>query len=199
MIEHHDIILPESLSPFLSCSYGYDSTIVSSASGRDFVRNNCDFPKRFFKISNARVNSKQMDEIVAFFTSRKGALYSFRLKDHSDFSVSEQFIGISNGEAQRFKLFKSYNDMIMPSIRYISLPIIETIKLRSEYGKIRYEYDAWKGEIILLDILEPGQNIYISFEFDIKARFITDKIEYSLCADGSIALKEINIKEVIDA
>ncbi len=199
MKEHHEIRLPEFLSPFLSCSYGYDSTIITSISGRDSVRNNSSVPQRFYKISNARINSLQMEELVAFFTCRKGPLHSFRLKDYTDFFVADQFIFGYENQAEKFQLFKSYNDLINPYVRPIALPLIETVKLRSETREIPWSYDIETKEIILRDNLEMEQNLFASFEFDTKVRFITDKIEYSYCPDGSIALKEINIKEVFDA
>ena len=63
---------------------------------------------------------------------------------------------------------------------------------------VRYIFDETIGEVELLDHLEIGENLTASFEFDVRVRFLTNKIEYSHCNDGSVLLSNIIIKEVVD-
>lgn len=198
MRNHHHIRMPEFVSSFLLCSYSYESNLVTSAAGRDFVKNNCDFPRRLYQIAGARISQKQFNEFTTFYNARKGSLYSFRLRDYSDYSVAEQRVFTYEPDIKKFKLFKLYDDSINPYIRYISLIIPDSLNLTANGEVVRYIFDETIGEVELLDHLEIGENLTASFEFDVRVRFLTNKIEYSHCNDGSVLLSNIIIKEVVD-
>ncbi len=58
-------------------------------------------------------------------------------------------------------------------------------------------FDFIGERVVLRSALAPAEQLIINFEFDVKVRFISSKIEYSYCNDGSILLNDIIMREII--
>jgi uncharacterized protein (TIGR02217 family) len=198
MRNHHDVRLPFFLYPFLLSSFSFESHLITSYSCRDFIKNNRDFPVHTYKITAARINTSQFEEFYAFFNARCGSLYSFCLKDFGDYAVVDQLLAQGAAEGVKFKLFKKYEDSKNPSYRHLSLIIPESIKLKKNYADIEFRYLRDSYEVEIAEALRADDRLQVSFKFDVKVRFITNKIEYTYCSDGSILLNDIIIREVID-
>lgn len=197
MNNHHNVKLPLFLHNFLLASFTFESNIATSYSGRDYVKNNSNHPIHSFVIKEAKLSSAQFEEFYAFFNARKGSLYSFALKDYGDFKVIDQILSTEIG-TKKFKLFKTYSDDEASHIRDISLVLPDTIYLKKNGEDCDFEFLSETSEIEIEQALEEGDVLSVSFEFDIRVRFITNKIEYSYCSDGSIQLCDIILREVLD-
>ena len=88
---------------------------------------------------NAGYGVKSLDDlhaVIAFFEERRGKLYGFRWKDHTDFksgvplgavTAFDQAIGVGNGTAASFQLKKTYGSAHAPWVREVTKPVAGTV------------------------------------------------------------------------
>lgn len=192
---HHDIRLPDFFMGFIYSSFSFEPIISTSYSARDFAKNGSDIPVHSYRISSARINKHQFEEFYSFYNSRKGVIDSFRLKDMKDYIACNEILEASDEAITEFKLFKTYVDREVVYRRNIDLPVIEKISLKRSGEDVAFDFIGER--VVLRSALAPAEQLIINFEFDVKVRFISSKIEYSYCNDGSILLNDIIMREII--
>jgi len=195
-VSHHNIRLPDFFIGFIYSSFSFESIISTSYSGREFIKNGREAPFHHYKIVSARINNQQFEEFYSFYNGMRGPLHSFRLKDMNDYRARDEILVADEDSISKFKLFKTYNDRGFIFHRNIDLPILDTISIIKN-GEVE-DFIFEEGEVMLKRSLEPREDLVINFEFDVKVRFVTNKIEYSYCEDGSILLNDIIMKEICD-
>lgn len=163
---------------------------------------------------NAGYGIKFLDElhaVIAFFEERRGRLYGFRWRDHTDFkscapegtpSVLDQPIGTGNGATAVFQLQKTYGTMHAPWSRTIDKPVNGSVTVAVN-GSVQaagtaFALDAATGRITFLPGHLPaaGAAVTAGFLFDVPARFDTDKLEITLSGFRHGAIPNIPIVEV---
>lgn len=163
---------------------------------------------------NAGYGIKTLDElhaVIAFFEERRGRLHGFRWRDHADWkscpplatpSPLDQVIGSGDGTQSLFPLTKSYGSAFAPWSREIKKPVTGTISVAVDgitaAEGVDYTADATAGTILFLPGHVPGAGQIVSagFEFDVPARFDTDRIETSLTGFRHGAMPNIPIIEI---
>jgi uncharacterized protein (TIGR02217 family) len=163
---------------------------------------------------NAGYGLRSVDDlhaVIAFFEERRGKLYGFRWKDHSDWkscapeqipTVLDQEIGTGNGTQAAFQLVKRYGDAHAPWERRIRKPVAGAV-LVAVAGIVQsagshFIADPVTGIVTFLagHIPPGGAVVTAGFEFDVPVRFDTDKLEIDLRGFRHGAIPSIPIVEV---
>ena len=161
---------------------------------------------------NAGYGVKSLDdlhEVIAFFEERRGRLYGFRWRDHSDWkscapqqppSPTDQLIGTGDGETSVFNLRKTYGSLHAPFHRVITKPVAGSVMVAVD-GMAHSEFvtaDPATGKVTFDGGHIPGMGVEITagFAFDVPVRFDTDKLEINLQGFQHGAIPRIPIVEV---
>ena len=163
---------------------------------------------------NAGYGVKSLDDlhaVIAFFEERRGKLYGFRWKDHTDFRSGvplgsvmaiDQPIGVGNGTAASFQLKKTYGSAHAPWVREVTKPVVGTVLVAVD-GVVKslgthFSVNAATGIVTFVpaEIPAAGLSVTAGFEFDVPVRFDTDSLEISLSGFRSGAIPHIPVIEV---
>jgi uncharacterized protein (TIGR02217 family) len=163
---------------------------------------------------NAGYGIKSLDDlhaVIAFFEERRGKLYGFRWKDHADFkscppqsaiAATDQQLGFGTGAQASFQLVKRYGADFAPWDRTIVKPVAGTVLVAVDGVALalatHFTVNFATGIITFLagHIPASGSVVTAGFEFDVPARFDTDKLELDLRGFQHGAIPSIPIVEV---
>ncbi|MDX2155145.1 MAG: DUF2460 domain-containing protein [Hyphomicrobiaceae bacterium] len=163
---------------------------------------------------NAGYGIRTLDDLhaaIAFFEERRGRLYGFRWKDHTDWKscapeetpgALDQAIGTGDGSKTTFQLVKRYGGLHAPYDRPISKPVIGTVQIAVDGAigteGVAFDVDHTSGVVTFRAGHEPpvGAVVTAGFEHDVPVRFDTDKLEISLSGFRHGAIPSIPIVEV---
>lgn len=163
---------------------------------------------------NAGYGVRSLDDlhaVIAFFEERRGRLYGFRWRDHSDWkscppeqtpTATDQLIGTGDGTTTTFQLRKTYGGVHAPWSRDIKKPVEGSILVAVDgilqTGGIAFTTDAASGTITFIPphVPNPGAQITAGFAFDVPVRFDTDRLEVNLHGFRHGAIPNIPIVEI---
>jgi len=163
---------------------------------------------------NAGYGVRSLDDlhaIIAFFEERRGRLYGFRWKDHTDFkscalntaiTAQDQQIGIGDGGQASFQLIKRYGSGFAPWDRTIRKPVAGSVRIAVDGIEMaegtQFSVDTQTGIATFLPghIPAEGAAITAGFAFDVPARFDTDKLEIDLRGFQHGAIPNIPVVEI---
>jgi len=181
--------------------------VVMTASGREERNARWANSRRKY---NAGFGMKSLDDIhnvVAFFEERRGRLYAFRFKDHTDYkscapsqntSAIDQVIATGDATTSAFQLVKKYGSA-RSYLRTILAPVAGTILVSvNGVATTQFTADVTTGLITFNsgNIPPGGAVIAAGFEFDVPVRFDTDHIKINLAHFASGEIPEIPLIEV---
>lgn len=153
----------------------------------------------------------QVHEVIAFFEERRGRLYGFRWKDHSDWRSSppeqaptalDQLLGSGDGVTTTFQLRKRYGSDFAPWWRRITKPVTEGVTVAVAgvacTDGVDFVVDPSSGVVAFLPghIPADGAAVTAGFTFDVPVRFDTDKLEISLSGFRHGAVPSIPLVEI---
>ena len=181
--------------------------VVMTASGREERNARWANSRRKY---NAGYGVKSLDDIhavVAFFEERRGRLYAFRFKDHTDWksckpsqtpSATDQVIGTGDGVTTTFQLVKNYGTA-RPWPRPVTAPVAGTV-LASVNGvaTTQFTVDVTTGLLAFNagNIPPIAAVVAAGFEFDVPVRFDTDEIKINLAHFAAGDIPAIPLIEV---
>lgn len=134
-------------------------------------------------------------EIIAFFEERRGMLHGFRWKDWADYKScppqqtpanDDQLIGTGDGTEDTYQLVKTYGATYLPYTRNINKPVTGTVLIAvngvAQTLDTHYTLDTTTGVITFTmgNIPANGHEVTAGYEFDVPARFDTDRLELDL-------------------
>jgi uncharacterized protein (TIGR02217 family) len=181
--------------------------VVMTASGREERNARWANSRRKY---NAGFGVKSLDDIhnvVAFFEERRGRLYAFRFKDHTDFkscapsrnvAATDQVIGTGDGATATFQLVKKYG-ATRSYFRTIVAPVLGSILVSvNGVATTQFSADLATGLITFNvgNVPASGAVIAAGFEFDVPVRFDSDAIKINLAHFASGEIPEIPLIEV---
>jgi uncharacterized protein (TIGR02217 family) len=150
------------------------------------------------RVYNAGYGMKSLNdlhEVVAFFEETRGMLYGFRWKDFVDFkscppengiTAFDQSIGVGDGTINTFQIRKKYGTGSTPWYRKITHPVVGTVRasvngaLKTEGTHYAVSHNTGVLTFLVGHIPTNGQIITVGFEFDVPARFDTDRLEINV-------------------
>lgn len=163
---------------------------------------------------NAGYGIKSLDQlyaVISFFEERRGRLFGFRWRDHSDYTSTspqalptptDQWIGDGDGAQDTFQLIKTYGSNSNPWQRTINKPVEGSVQI-SVAGVVQAEgtqftVDSATGLVTFQSGHVPaaGAELRAGFHFDVPVRFDTDRLETNLSGFQHGAIPQIPIVEV---
>lgn len=145
---------------------------------------------------DAGLGLRSLDDVstmVAFFEARQGQLYGFRWKDWSDFkscmssatpTAFDQKLGMGDEVTSVIPLIKDYLSGGVCYSRPIAKPVAGTVRVAVGGDELQegvhYQVDTVGGNVVFTDPPAMGAEIRAGFEYDIPARFDTDRIQTSV-------------------
>jgi uncharacterized protein (TIGR02217 family) len=133
----HEIQFPTDISNGASGGPGFNTTVLTLASG--FERRNVNWSKARAKydVSHGVKTQQQMNALISFLMARNGKAYGFRYKDWADFKLPNYIdtpgdldalptlfttVGVIGGGHSTFQLVKVYGDTSNTYTRTINKP-----------------------------------------------------------------------------
>lgn len=144
------------------------------------------------------MSQSYLDAVIEFFYAHRGQAVGFRFKDWTDYSVTNQTVGVGDGVLTDFQAVKVYNEA--GNITY-TRPLTKLVT-----GTVKVYLDAVETVLFTVDVntgiitmtSPPGGGVVVSIdcEFDVPVRFAVDKLDITaLTADaghiGSIPIIEV--------
>jgi uncharacterized protein (TIGR02217 family) len=162
---------------------------------------------------NAGYGVKSLDDlhaVIAFFEERRGRLHGFRWKDFADCrsclpsaspAALDQPLGEGDGATASFQLVKTYGSAFAPYVRTIRKPVAGTVRVAVagvEKAPGTFTVDHMTGVVTFEIGHVPGigQAVAAGFEFDVPARFDSDRLEISLDGFRHGAVPSIPVVEI---
>ncbi len=205
----HDIRFPANLSFGSVGGPERRTEIVELANGFE-ERNTpwADSRRRY----DAGVGLRSLDDVealIAFFEARQGQLHAFRWKDWSDYksclpsrsvSFDDQMLGTGDGQRTTFQLTKRYASGPTQYLRPILKPVRGTVRVavaQAELAEtIHYTVDYDTGKLNFADPPVHGALVQAGFEFDVPARFDTDRVMVSVASFQAGDMPQVPVVEV---
>lgn len=93
----HEVLFPEDISYGSSGGPGFNTTVIELSSGAEQRNINWSELRAKYDCSHGIKTREQMEDLLDFFTARRGKAYGFRFKDWMDYQIVDQLIGIGTG------------------------------------------------------------------------------------------------------
>jgi uncharacterized protein (TIGR02217 family) len=193
----HDIRFPTDISFGSSGGPEYSTDVVITEGGFEQRNQNWAEARGRYNVAHGVKTDAQLSELIAFFRTRKGKANAFRFKDWSDYKAIGQVIGTGNGSNKNFQLVKNYISGSTTETRTITKPVSGTVSVfvngvLQASPSINYS----TGLVTLVSAPANGATVAADFEFDVPARFDTDRLSSSIDNYGIHSWQEIPILEV---
>lgn len=177
----------------------YSTDVVIMQSGYEQRNSNWSQARVRYNVAYGIKTQTQLDTLIAFFRARKGRADGFRFKDWTDYKVTGQLIGTGNGSLTSFQLVKTYASGAISETRIINKPVSGTLKIY--LGGVLQSGSAYSVNTttgVITFTTAPGSSVAVTadFEFDIPARFDTDRLSATLESYGANSVDEIPVVEI---
>lgn len=211
MDSFHDVRFPVAVSFGATGGPERRVEIVSLTSGRE--KRNLRFARsrRHFDAGTGLRSLDDLHEIVAFFEARRGSYHGFRFRDPFDMkscvpgrtpSPLDQMLGAGDGDTTVFQLLKRYGEGDDAYGRIITKPLAGSVRVAvSGTEKVtgdHFSVDHVAGLVTFAPdaVPAPGEAVTAGFEFDVPARFDTERITISLSGFKAGQIPSIPIVEI---
>ncbi len=205
----HEIRFPANLSFGSVGGPERRTEIVALTNGHEERRSPWAHSRRRY---DAGMGLRSLDDVaalIAFFEARAGQLHGFRWKDWADYKSSapsrpaafrDQILGRGDGVNKVFALRKAYQSGPARYWRPIAKPVTGTVL--AGIGDVElldtldFNVDTALGQIVFNVPPEVGAEVTAGFEFDVPARFDTDRIAVSVASFQAGDLPQVPVIEV---
>jgi uncharacterized protein (TIGR02217 family) len=185
--------------------------IVSLTSGREKRNLRFATSRRHFDAGTGVRSLADLYEIIAFFEARRGSFHGFRFRDPFDMKScrpdevagpGDQRLGTGDGTNSEFQLVKWYGDGDDAYAREIRKPVAGTVRVavagveKSLATDFDVELETGVVRFALSAVPSAGQSVTAGYEFDVPARFDTERIAISLSAFKAGQIPTIPIVEI---
>ena len=183
--------------------------IVTLANGFEERNTPWEHSRRRYDAGFGLRSLEDVDALLAFFEARRGQLHAFRWKDWSDYkscganhqtSVLDQQLGYGDGVATEFQMIKTYRSGTEIYVRPIRKPVFGTVHIAIA-GDVKVEGTEFSVDVatgMISFAVAPDINALITagYEFDVPARFDTDRVQTSIASFRAGEMPNVPIVEV---
>lgn len=193
-----EVQFPTDISYGSSGGPEYATDVVIAASGYEQRNVNWAEARARYNVAHGVKTKAQLDALIAFFRARKGRAHGFRFKDWTDYQATTETLGIGDGVRTQFQLIKTYVSGAVTETRTIKKPVGGTVQVykNAVLQSSGVMVDTSIGVVTFSVAPAAAQTITASFQFDVPARFDTDKLSASLDTYGIHSWLDIPIVEV---
>lgn len=168
----------------------FSTTVVTMATGFEQRNQNWERSRGRWRVGHQLKFNTELEDLIAFFRSRRGRARGFRFKDWADYTATLSPIGTGDGVEDTFQLVKVYEDdlSINTYTRVITKPVSGTVRIFVDAVEQTegsdFTVDTTTGIVTFTPSAIPGGGTTISatFEFDTPARFDQDEMNINLVA-----------------
>jgi uncharacterized protein (TIGR02217 family) len=206
----HEVRFPPGISQGATGGPERRTEIVTLGSGFEERNSRWADSRRFYNAGYGVRSIDDLHEVIAFFEERRGRLHGFRWKDWADYkscapgrnpSPFDQLLGTGDGVDATWQLVKVYGADYAPWTRTIAKPVPGSVRVAVngvEKAPGTFTVNAATG-VITFDpahIPASGHEIRAGFEFDVPARFDSDRLDLNLNSFRAGAIPSIPIVEI---
>jgi uncharacterized protein (TIGR02217 family) len=203
-----NIRLPTAISRGATGGPERRTDVVTTASGREERNSRWSQSRRRYNIGFGVKSVQQLQDVISFFEGRRGKLYAFRFKDHTDFKSSaanaapqatDQVLATGTGTQSAFQLVKHYGAPLRNYSRNIAAPVAGSVVVAvNGVATTMFSLNANTGVVTFNagNIPVSGAVVTAGFEFDVPVRFDTDEITVNLSHFEAGEIPEIPLIEV---
>lgn len=201
----HDVQFPPVIARGASQGPSFSTQIVTTSGGGERRNVNWSQARRRYNVGTGLRTRADAAVLLAFFHARQGRAFGFRFKDFSDFELSRQNIGTTNGSLATFQIFKRYTSGGINHDRTITRPVSGTVRCWQNgtertlgAGATQFQVNLTTGVITLGSTLAAttGQAVEVQCEFDVPCRFDTDDMAVAMTTFFNQEWADISIVEV---
>ncbi|MDY6960307.1 MAG: DUF2460 domain-containing protein [Pseudomonadota bacterium] len=207
----HEVRFPTAISRGASGGPERRTEIVTLGSGYEERNQRWADSRRRYDAGWGVKTLDQLHAVVGFFEERRGMLHGFRWKDHADFkscqplgvpTMLDQALGTGDGVDATFQLVKRYGGSFAPWSRTIAKPVQGSVRVavagsaRTEGTHFTVDYATGVITFTGGNIPTLGQAVTAGFEFDVPARFDTDRLVVNLDQFQAGSIPNIPILEI---
>lgn len=209
---YHDVMFPEEISYGSKGGPQFRTTIITLASGLERRNQEWKRVRAEYDVSHGIKDPEELEALREFFYARRGRLHSFRFKDHGDFEIFNQAIGVGDGVKTAFQIIKSYEPGPYQYDRVITKPERDSIfpitvggvpyqETTNNGVANRYTVDYATGIVTFKNAPGNGLSIILPYaRFSVHARFDVDTFDpehefWQYQSWESIPIVEIKDKE----
>ena len=196
----HEVQFPPDIAYGAVGGPEYRTTVVVTASGREQRNSAWAQARGRWNVASGLKRREQVAALIAFFRARKGRAHGFRFKDWTDHQAIGQALGTGDGTTTSFQLVKRYPSGSEVESRTITKPVAGTVKLYLDAVQATsgWSVDTATGLVTFATAPAAGVLLTADFEFDLPARFDTDRMEitietFELGRWGQIPVDELRI------
>lgn len=205
----HDVRLPEDVERGATGGPRFKTTILVLSSGVE--KRNIDWSKTraFYDVGYGIQSKEDFEDVIAFFYARQGRAHSFRFKDWSDYEITAQSLGSTDGSTTDFQIYKRYTSGATTYDRTITRPVgsgwvvsvdgtSRTVVYTGSPTASQVKIDPLTGIMTLGSTLAAlaAAPIIITGEFDVPVRFDTDELDVDLEVFNAGAVPNLPVIEV---
>ena len=196
MNNFHDVVLPSFISQYLIGNVCFQTRVVRNLVGAEQRRMATTYGRTCYIATDCRLNNERYEVLNSFFRARQGRLYSFRLRDFTDYKLNN-IIAIGDGVRCSFSIKKQYDDGLLSSQLRSIYPIAEAMQV-TVGGEETHDYCLDKDGCSIRFSGSPPEGVEIAVicEFDVIVRFKNDELSYVYAEDGSFVLNKLELMEV---
>lgn len=152
-----------------------------------------------------RNNDQGVTDVIAFFYARQGRARGFRFKDWTDYQLSRQVIGLTDGATATFQAYKRYSSQATVFDRQLTKIVsdsdslwVNNVAITKGTSNAQYQLNNDTGVVTLGATLaaQSSTNIELQCEFDVPVRFDTDKLNLIAETGYAASMPQIPIIEI---
>jgi uncharacterized protein (TIGR02217 family) len=189
----HEIRFPAAISRAATGGPERRTQVVTLGSGHEERNQQWADSRRRYDAGYGIKTADELHAVLAFFEERRGRAYGFRWKDWSDYkscppleatAPTDQPIGTGDGATTGYQLIKAYGDTYLPWSRTITKPVSGTVRIAVDAVEqtegADFAVDATTGLVTFSSAPGNGLAVTAGYEFDVPARFDTDRLNVDL-------------------
>lgn len=191
----HDIRLPDEIEQGATGGPTFHTTILDLVNGAEVRNADWSEARHEWELAYGIQTKEDYEVVRAFFFARRGMTHTFRFKDWSDYSMTDEVQGIGNGLNRDFQLVVTYEgDGPAPYIRRITRPV-GSVVFKVD-GIITGKVDNGLGAYTLSVAPADGAVVTATCEFDMHVRFNIDKFGLQLDQENAGTIGSLPVIEV---
>lgn len=205
----HEIRFPANLSFGALGGPERRTDIVTLANGHEERNTPWEHSRRRYDAGMGLRSLDDLEALIAFFEARRGPLHAFRWKDWADWksgrpsqatTALDQRIGVGDAVATAFQLQKRYLSGTADYVRPIRKPVPGTVTVAladvPQVEGVDFTVETTTGVISFTSPPDIGVIVTAGFEFDVPARFDTDRIAVSVASFQAGEVPDVPVIEV---
>ena len=205
----HEVRFPASLSFGSLGGPERRTDVVTLANGFEERNTPWSHSRRRYDAGLGLRSLDDVEALIAFFEARQGQLYGFRWKDWADYKSAlpsqdvtplDQIIGQGDEAQMTFALHKRYGSGGVDYYRPVKKPVLGTVKVALSGDPMQegidYTVDLTTGVVTFFHPPDLQAVVTAGFEFDVPARFNTDRIQTSVASFHAGEVPDVPVVEV---